>query len=150
MDRYHRGLVAGMIAGIPMNIWDLISYHYLYFSKLRYLDWSSVTIFGHLPKSNAEIAFALASHFFWVGFLGMIFAFLMGEKITSRKYWLKGLEYGYIVGFLIYAAGIAFKMPEITMRTAGTAVSQFIGGSIWGLTLAFVLAWLDTTPLVKE
>jgi len=85
MDRYHRGLVAGMIAGIPMNIWDLISYHYLRFSELRYLDWSAVTIFGHLPKGNAEIAFALISHFFWVGFLGMIFAFLIG-KITSRKY----------------------------------------------------------------
>lgn len=150
MDRYHRGLCAGMIAGIPMNIWDLFSYHYWDFSKLRYLDWSSVMIFGHLPKNNAELAFALISHIFWVGFLGIVFAFLIGEKITSRKFWLKGLEYGYIAGFLIYAAGIAFKLPEIMIRSVDTAVSQFIGGSIWGLTMAFVLKWLDTTQKLRS
>jgi len=62
---------------------------------------------------------------------------------------VKGLEYGYIVGFLIYAAGIAFKMPDVTIRSVGTAASQFIGGSIWGLTLALVLKWLDTTQREK-
>lgn len=148
MDRFYRGLLAGMVAGVPMNAWDLISYHLLHFSKLRYLDWASVVIYGDLPNNNLAVAFALISHIFWVGFLGVGFAFLI-PSITSRKYLVKGAIYGYITGFLIYATGITFKMPIIMHRTPETAISQFVGATIWGLFLALMLRWLDTRPKVK-
>lgn len=143
MDRFYRGLIAGMVGGVLMNLWDLISYHLFHFSKLRYLDWAGMIMYGELPKSNLAVIFALISHLIWVGFLGVVFAFLI-PSITSRKYLIKGLTYGFLTGFIIYAAGIAFKMPVISHRTPETAISQFIGGTIWGLTLAYTLRWLDT------
>jgi len=143
MDRFTRGLVAGMVGGVVMNAWDLTSYHLLHFSKQRYLDWASVLIYGNLAKDFPGVTFALISHLFWVGFLGVIFAFLI-PHITSGKYLLKGGTFGFIAGFFIYAIGIAFKMPVIINRTTGTAISQFLGGTIWGIVLAATLQWLDT------
>lgn len=138
-----------MVAGIPMNGWDLISYYWLHFSKLRYLDWAGVVMYGEIPKTPIAVAFALISHFFWVGFLGVIFAYLI-PTLTPRGYLVKGFTFGFITGFIIYAIGIAFKFPIILHRTTGTTISQFIGGSIWGVTLALMLRWLDTTPKVKS
>ncbi|MCR6545705.1 hypothetical protein NVS47_09320 [Dehalobacterium formicoaceticum] len=150
MDRFFRGFAAGVLAGIPMNIWDLFSYYYLHFSDLRYLDWSAVTIFGHLPHSMGELVFALFSHFLWVGFMGTIFAYLIELKITSRLYWLKGIIFGYVAGFLIYAAGIALKMPHIMTRSLDSVITQFIGASIWGFTMAYLLHRMDNTSLAKK
>lgn len=42
MDRFYRGVIAGTVGGIIMNIWDLFSYYVLDFADLRYLDWAAV------------------------------------------------------------------------------------------------------------
>ncbi|MCR6544301.1 hypothetical protein [Dehalobacterium formicoaceticum] len=150
MDRFHRGLAAGIIAGIPMNIWDLFSYHYLKFSNLRYLDWNSVMIFGHLPYTMGEVIFALLSQFLLAGFLGMIFTYLIELKITSRNHWLKGVVFGYLAGYLIFAVAVTFQVPYIITRSLDTVITQFIGALIWGLTMSYILSWLDKTKLVEK
>lgn len=41
MDRTTRGLLAGIIASIPMNAWNLFDYYFLHITQIRFLDWVS-------------------------------------------------------------------------------------------------------------
>lgn len=148
MDRFYRGFIAGSLGGVAMNIWSLFSYHFLHFTKLRYLDWASIFLYGHLPVSTLQAVYSLVIQLLWVGFLGVIFAFLI-PAVTSRGYYGKGIIYGLTVGFIVYAIPKMFKMPELTVTTTATVLSSHIGGVIWGLTMAYVLRRLDTTALKK-
>ena len=49
MDRVMKGVIAGVLGGIVMNIWSFISVYILKFSNLLYLDWLSVMLYGHKP-----------------------------------------------------------------------------------------------------
>lgn len=145
MDRFSRGLIAGMAGGVLMNIWNLISYYFLNMADRRYLDWASVLIFGHLPTTFTETVYAQITQLIWAGFLGTIFAYVI-PGVTSRTPLLKGTIWGFITGFILYAIAIIVRMPYFTRISTGTSISQFIGGIIWGLTMAYTLKLLDTTP----
>lgn len=149
MDRFMRGLVSGIVGGVVMNIWSLTSYHILHFTERRFLDWASVLMYGHLPSNLKETAFALVAQILWAGFLGILYAYLI-PVVTSRGYLIKGAFWGFITGFLIYASAILLNMPYFSRISVDTVISQMVGGVIWGLTLAQVLRWLDTTPRVKS
>jgi len=146
MDRFFRGFIAGIGGGIVMNVWSLFSYHVLNFSDRRYLDWTSAILFGHLPRSVPEAAYALVIQILWVGLLGILFAYLV-PAITSRGYLFKGAIYGLLLGFIIYAVTTIFRLPDLTSFNLATVMSNHFGGLIWGLTMAYVLHRLDTTPL---
>jgi len=146
MDRFFRGFIAGVVGGLIMNAWSLFSFHILHFTDRRYLDWASAVLYGHLPSSTFEAVYALIIQILWVGLLGILFAFLV-PTITSRGYLLKGLIYGLSIGFLIYAIPTLLQMPELAETPVKTTVSDHIGGFIWGLTMAYTLHRMDTTPL---
>lgn len=148
MDRFSRGLLAGIVGGVLMNIWSLISYYILDVADRRYLDWSSVLLFGHLPTNLTEAVYAQITQLIWAGFLGVIFAYIAPE-ITSRAYLLKGTIWGFITGFILYAVAILVRMPYFTKISTGTSITQFLGGIIWGTSLAYTLRLLDTTPKVR-
>jgi len=148
MDRFNRGFLAGIIAGIPMNIWDLASYHLLKFSNLRYLDWGSIMLFGRLPENTVQITLGLVSQLMWVGLLGIIFSYLV-PLITSRKHVFKGAVYGYLIGFVIYSIPVVFGTKYLSTSSTGTTITQLIGGLIWGITLAEALRKLDEKRLVN-
>jgi len=146
MDRFYRGFVAGVVGGLAMNVWSLFSYYILNFSERRFLDWASMIIYGSLPTSTFQIVYAQIIQLLWVGLLGIIFALLI-PAITSRFYLGKGVIYGLMSGFIIYAITTLFRIPNLVIFSTTTVLSNHIGGIIWGLTMAYVLRLLDTTPL---
>jgi hypothetical protein len=147
LDRNIKGLIAGITGGIIMGIWSFFSYHILSFAKLRYADWASLLIFGEKPSNIYMLILATIAHIMWSGFLGVIFAFLI-PIISSRYYLIKGAFYGFMTSFLIYTIPSLFGMPRLSKISLETAVTDILGGLIWGITTILVLRILDTTPRI--
>jgi len=141
MDRFTRGFIAAIPGWLLMNIWSYIAYQ-LNFSELRYVDWASVMIFGNLPLNHLEGIVALFIHLIFMGFLGVIFTFLVPE-ITSKHLWLKGIVFSIVVGFAIHAIPILFKTPHLIRTSLTTTITDYLGGIIWALTFAYSLKWIN-------
>ncbi|MDW7651373.1 MAG: hypothetical protein SCM57_08585 [Bacillota bacterium] len=129
-----------------MNIWTLIAIFILNLEIIRFIDWSAMVLYGDLPRSFAEGVVALFMHLLWTGLLGIVFAYLI-PQITSRGYLLKGVVYGVLVGFITYAIPTLFQLPILKENSLTTVLSNITGGTIWGLTLAQTLRWLDRKPV---
>lgn len=142
MDRFFRGLLAGMAGAIPMNIWSFISFHFVGLADRRIADWASIMLFGSPPNTLLELFLAIFAQILWSGFLGILFAYLV-INITSRGYLLKGAFYGFITGFIIFSIPTVLQSPYLARTSTGTATSQLIGGVLWGVTMAYTLKWLD-------
>lgn len=140
-DRFTRGLAAGFIGWMPTVIFNLISFH-LNFSKLRFLDFAAVFIYGHKPHGTLETMFASLAVMAFMSVLGIFFAFLI-KDIGSAHLWLKGWIYGNTIWFSIYAITLLFKVTEIETISLPSAFSNFLASSIWGVTMAYALIWLD-------
>lgn len=139
-DRLTRGFWAGVIAGIPTIIINWASH--LFFNTLLFLHFDSIVIYGRPPASLMERAFSLFDTIMFVGFLGMIFAYLV-PVISSKNLLFKSWFFSKKVWFFIYAIAVAFDLPTISTVTFGTAFSNFIGASVWGVSLGYAFRWLD-------
>lgn len=150
MDRFYRGLLSGLAGGIVMNIWSSFSYYILRFSTRRFLDWSAVILYGHLPKDWFEAAYAFLLQLLWVGMLGVIFAFVIRDLSTSQGLLIKGGFFGVLSGFIIYAMPTFFGVQFLEFTPLRTVVSNHIGGLLWGLTMAYSLNFLDSKYKLKS
>lgn len=146
MDRFIRGLIAGMLGGVAMNLWTLVTLNILNWEIIRFIDWAGMIIFGDLPRSHLQGLFALWMHILWSGLLGIGFAFLI-PQVTSRYYLIKAAFYGVMIGFLSYAAPTLLQMPILAKHSFATVFSNHVGGLVWGIVLGLTLRWLDRKPL---
>ena len=142
MDRFTRGLIAGAIGGIAMNLWTVFAIFVLGLEVIRFIDWAGVLLYGRLPGTHLEAAFALLIQVLWASLLGVALAFLIGQ-VTSRVYYIKGAFFGIIAGFLIYAIPTVLQMPILSKHSFATVVSNHVGGLIWGVVTAKMLHYLD-------
>ena len=71
-------------------------------------------IFGSLPQSFAQQAYAQVVQLIWVGFLGVVFAFLI-PQISSQGLLGKGVFFSMVSGLLSYAVPVLFQLPELTV-----------------------------------
>lgn len=142
MDRFFRGFTAGVVGGIAMNLWTLFAITVLNWEIIRFIDWAGIIIFGDLPRSFIEGLFALLMHLLWVGVLGIGFAFLI-PQVTSQGYLLKGMIYGVVLGFFIYAIPTLLQTPILKETSLATVFSNHTGGAIWGLVMSQTLHVLD-------
>lgn len=142
MDRFGKGLAAGVAGGIAMNLWTLFAVFVLTWPVVRFIDWAAIILYGGFPRSHAEGVFALLMHLLWTGVLGIMFAYLL-PHLTSKNYLLKGAIFGVTLGFIIYAIPTLLQMPLLKEHSFITVISNHTGGLIWGLTTAYVLGWLD-------
>lgn len=140
-DRVTSGFIAGVLAGIPMNIIDWGGY-LLMIQEERLLDWASVAIFGHLALNIYETVFAQIGQLFFSGILGMIFSSLL-LKLTSENHLIKGWFFGLTAWFGLYALSIALKLPTLMTHTFHAAMAHFVSASVYGLALAYILNVLD-------
>lgn len=147
MDRFYRGFTAGVAGGIVMNIWSFGSYQFN-FTNVRFIDWSAVMIFGSKPDNIIQTIMATITHLGWAGFLGILLAWLF-PVVTSRGYLYKGAFFGFIAGFILYGIMVLFSVQHLEFTGTATAASNVIGGLMWGLTAAYVLRLLDSSPRVK-
>lgn len=143
MDRVMKGVIAGVLGGIVMNIWSFISVYILKFSNLLYLDWLSVMLYGHKPENSLEFFFSLFMQIVWSTLLAVIFAYLI-LLVTSKNHLIKGVSYGIIMFLFHHAVAIMFKIPHLQNISSTTTVSESIGAAMWGLVLSHTLYWLDT------
>lgn len=147
-DRFVNGLLTGAIAGIVLNILNLAAY-YLHWSSIRYLDWAGILIFGRKPVLLSEEIFAQLVQLAFSAFIGVLFAYLY-LKFTSKYYLIKGVFLGLIIWFFIYAAGIALKLPYLSVIPFKTALSNCLGAIVYGLVAAETLRRLDKTPVADN
>ena len=125
-----------------MNTWNLFSFYVINLSEHRLLDWIAVYSMGRMAHGLLEITFTLTSQILWTGFLGAIFVFLI-PLCSSKHLILKGIVFGYIIGFVKWAIPNLFKTPVLMDMTFNTIVSHAIESILFGLTLATVLQWLE-------
>lgn len=140
-DRFTRGLLAGLIAGVPTFIFNH-GLFYLKMTNLRWSDFMSLFIYGRKPVNLAEDVFAVFLVYMLLSFLGIVFAYLL--LITNTIHILKGCVYGISIWFISYTITFLFKVPELEYIPLETAFFNFIGAGIWGVTLALTLKWLDS------
>lgn len=145
MDRYFRGLVAGVAGGVAMNLWSAFAVSILKLKIIRFINWAGYILYGDLPRTHFQGFYALLIQLTWVGLLGIIFAYSI-PLTTSRGYLPKGAFYGVVTGLIIYAIPTFLQTPVLAEHNVQTVLSNHAGGLIWGITMAQMLRWLDTTP----
>lgn len=141
MDRFLRGLIAGVIGGIAMNFFSFMS-GIFGFTDLRMVDWASIIIYGHTPPFNqGEIIFGTMSHLIFTGFLGVVFSYLV-TVIRSKNIIIKGWIYSSVIWFFIYAVTTFFRVEGTVPIALSTAISNAVSSSIYGITLGYFTKYL--------
>ena len=133
-DRTYYGFFAGIIAGIPQTIFNLISY-YFNFAQIRYLDWMAIIIFGDKPVDSLQTMIAIAARITFAGILGILFAHLM-KYLDDKHYLFKGWIYGITDMGLLYGITSMFQVPQLTHSHTYTVISNIVSSSVYGLVLA--------------
>lgn len=142
MERCFKGLISGMAAGFIMDIWGFLVKDILRIATRNYIDWTSVVIYGFLPRNWYEFSFAFGTHILWTGLLGITLAYLP-PRLSSQGFWIKGALFGFFVGFFTYGVAILLRMPFFTKIPFPTAATNATGGIFWGIMTAHILKWLD-------
>ncbi len=140
MERYIRGITAGIIAAILMIVWDFLSFYILQFHDHLYLNWASVLIYGRLPDNTAEYIFCFITKIAWAGFLGLLFALAVPFE-KSRRYLVLGAFYGYIINFIHFSISHLFQVPGLTDFSNATFIAHSIGATGWGFLLALIITY---------
>lgn len=140
-DRFTRGLVAGIVAGIIQDALDYIAY-LLDLTQLRYLDWVGVMIFGKTPITLPETLLSLGGELFFSGVLGILFAYLV-PQIRSSNILIKAWMYGVSTWFSIYGVMTLFKVKGLEAVDIITASSDVVTSSVYGLVLGYILSSIN-------
>lgn len=140
-DRFTRGFIAGIIAALVPFIIHFIAY-FLKLTTLRYADFIGIFVFGHKPVSSGELFFSIIVQICVLGGLGIAFALLI-PLFSSKNYALKGLVFGGFIWFMVYFITFLFQIPEFKSIPLKTAITNLIGGCLWGISLGLALNWLD-------
>ena len=141
-DRYTRGLTAGLLAGVIALAWNLFSFYVLRFATLLWGDFVAALIFRRPVAAPWEYVFSMLIGVMFTGFLGVVFSLLI-PVTKSRFLWLKGLLFGVAIWFLAYSLAIMFRIPTLTHIPSPTVLSNFIGASLWGLSLGIFLEMMQ-------
>lgn len=141
-DRFLTGFVAGFIAGIPMNIVSYIMFK-LNIAHITFVDWAGIVIYGNRPQELSTTIFALLVQLIFAGMLGVIFAYLVAGIFNSKNYLFKGWVFAFASWFIIYSLAVIMKISQVTQIPLGTAITDFAGATVYGLTLAETLHRMD-------
>lgn len=140
-DRTTAGALAGALAGLIQQVYGTLA-TYTGFSDKDFGDFAGTLIMtrdyqgilGHIIQWLAHIG------------VGMLFGIIFVQifRYTSSKYWqIKGVIYGFILWVLLAGVGTLFKMPTWTATKPLTALSMFIGGLIYSVSMAYILKYLE-------
>jgi hypothetical protein len=141
-NRYMRGSIAGITAGIAMNIASYLFVGVLNIGEDLATDYMAEMLFGRTGVILFEEIVAVIAHIMFTGFLGVLFAFLLMWVGSSFIYY-KGLTFSWSTWFLLYAFGILFEVPLLKTNTASTVAIHFITATVYGAVWAYVLTYLD-------
>ncbi|ATW27241.1 hypothetical protein [Candidatus Formimonas warabiya] len=145
MDRTCRGLVAGAVAGIAMNIWNLTDYYLFHITEIRFLDWAAVLLTWSRPPAAFQGVISLFVQLIWDAFLGAIFAHLL-VLITSRELMIKSTLYSMILWFFFKIVVNFYRVPVLSGKQPFPGLLSNLAAIIlWGIVLGLVLEKLNKT-----
>ena len=143
MDRTIRGLLAGVIAGIVKDSWNLIDYYFLHITEIRFLDWAAILATWSRPRNNLSTVFFLMLQILWDGFLGIIFAHLL-ISITTRYLILKSILFSLMLWFVFKIIVNLYRVPLLSgIQPQPEAISNVMAVILWGVIMGLVLKKLD-------
>lgn len=141
MDRTLQGFTAGMIASVPMNIINIILYHYQ-LTETRFIDWASIIMTGDPPKSTFDLFYSFFAQSLWSGSLGIIIAFLV-LLTTSKNHLIKGVIFSFFFGFSFRGIVVLFQVHDLDKISTQTSALNFMPVALWGLTTMYILHWYE-------
>jgi hypothetical protein len=148
-DRLTRGFIAGLIAGIPMNILSYIFFR-LGFTELRFVDWVYILLLERMVQPTiSSHAFALITHLMFTGILGIIFAYFI-KSVSTENYYFKGWLFSVTVWFLSYLGSTLFPVFKFIITSVKTPATNLVSATVFGLVLAWALKWLDHSVKVNS
>ncbi|MFZ5943146.1 MAG: hypothetical protein ACOYVD_03480 [Bacillota bacterium] len=147
-DRFTKGFITGIMAGLVETPFGLISYM-LDFGKLRFLDFAAIMIYGYKPENFWEALFAQIGYIMFSSLLGIVFVYLL-LLITSANIFLKSWFFAVAVWFFSYAVTLLFQVPELKEITFSSTISNYMSASIWGLALAYFAGKMDSRLKVNN
>lgn len=144
MDRTTRGFLAGVIAGIAQNAWNLSDYYLFHYTKIRLLDWFAVLIKWVKPEGILEtVVFQILQIIVWDGFMGIVFAHLV-VSITSQRIVFKAVLYSLLLWFLFKVVVNFYHVPVLSgLQQFPGFLSSLLAVILWGSILGFVLKKLE-------
>lgn len=140
-DRFTRGFLSGIVAGLVNNAITLTSY-YFNINQLRWLDWASLLVFNRRPGNVIETIITYGLQLMFSGILGILFAYLT-RIIGSTNYYLKAVIFGLGSWFMLFVIVHLLKVPGLINQTVGTVLTDIFAIFIWGLVLAHFMIRLD-------
>ena len=145
-DRLTRGFVSGIVAGIVQDSLDYTA-NLANISKVKYLDWVGIILFGSKPNNLGETLLALGGEIIFSGVSGIIFAYLI-IRITNKNIIFKGWLFGVTIWFTTYVIMTLFKVRGLEAMDFSTAASDLFTSSLYGILLAYTLRWLDRKTFI--
>lgn len=140
-DRFTQGFLAGLVAGIIMNILDYIS-HLLGITELTFIDWGGAIIFGYRPGTVSEHILALSAQLFFASILGVFFVYLI-PAIKSKNILFKAWAFGLASWFSIYGLSLLLNLKDLMPIRSDTAMSDVVNASIYGIILGYIVRYLN-------
>lgn len=141
-DRYVRGSIAGVAAGIAMNAVSALTVGVLNLGEDLATDYMAEMLFGRQAMMLMDKIISFMAHLLFTGFLGVLFSFML-LLVGSKFILFKGITFAWAAWFILYSVGILFEVPLLKTNTASTVTTHFITASVYGLTLAALTAYLE-------
>lgn len=135
-DRYTFGIIAGIIANIPVNILDYVSTS---LNIGEYHIWQ-IAASAYFTKAQLDTLPALfigmITDYATAGLLGVISVYLL--YLTGKEYYLiKGISIGIAFWILFYGVILRSNITRIDPTGAGTNLSDFT----WHIILGVLTSW---------
>jgi hypothetical protein len=141
-DRLLRGALAGLIGGIWLIGWNLVSKFLLYFAKMTWVESMSQLIMGHEVENAMDFIVSIGFQCIWNGFIGILFVrFVVREKEGS--YLGRAIGLLFITWFLLEAIGTMYHIKTLDLVQWQTVLSNWVGITGFGIILGWLLKKWD-------
>jgi hypothetical protein len=142
-DKFLRGIIAGLIAGIAKDIPALIAEFFITDVFPSYWDYSGLVSFGKSPGKPLEYIHALGIQVGFSAAVGVAIVYLI-SKIRSKHYLLEGAVLGLLVWFIIRGIVYIAQVPDLIKPHEGIALLNSLTSIGYGVLVAYIDHYLAT------
>ncbi len=137
VDKMVQGFIVGLAGGIMRNVFDVLFFHGLQVTKMRYLDHMAMLLYQQHPENLPEILFALGIDLWNTAFLGIVFFYLL-EFLKVKNYLFAGFIYGSLLWIIFHFSGSVLHIPTFTSMKLETLFIHLILDSFYGVVLGYM------------
>jgi hypothetical protein len=141
-DKFLRGVIAGLIAGIVKDIPAIVS-DFFFNTFPAYWDYAGLIGFGKEPKTFPEHFYAIIIQLGFSVVVGVSMVYIM-NKIQSKHYLLKGAFFGGLIWFSIRGLVFIAQVPRLIHHQQAISIINSLTSIGYGLLLAWIDHYLAT------